>query len=200
MARSGFGSSSVDCGRLQAGRSPKPVDHQRLEQRREAGARIGPRNCDLAHPVRLALHARHLRDQKRPVLHRVQVSPPSLAGVVATARTIALRTAEPRTSRSNHEDPNLLIRMRNLDPGHLPRPVQADQLGVVRGDRVSRHPASISLTSAPLPSLLLACFSPVHPIPAPSGTHPKPGRALVLYGGLSRTGVSTVRSVHGACK
>jgi hypothetical protein len=76
--------------------------------------------------------------------------------------------------RSNHEDPNLLICMGNLDPGHLPRPSQADQPGVVIGDRVIRHPAKLSPISSPLPH---AIIRPLTPISAPSVTHSKPGRA-----------------------
>jgi hypothetical protein len=62
------------------------------------------------------------------------MAPPSLACVISTAGTVTLRAAESRSSGSNHEDPNLLIRMGNFDSGYLPRTFHADQLGVVLGD------------------------------------------------------------------
>jgi hypothetical protein len=62
------------------------------------------------------------------------MAPPPLACVISTAGTITLRTTESRSGGSNHEDPNLLIRMGNFDSGYLPRTSQTNQLGVVLGD------------------------------------------------------------------
>ena len=76
------------------------------------------------------------------------------------AGTITLWTPEPRTSGSNYEDLNLLIRMGNLDPGHLPRPSQTDQLRVVLGDCVIRHPAKLSPISSPLERRLIHPLAP----------------------------------------
>ena len=80
------------------------------------------------------------------------------------------------------KDPNLLIRMANLDLRHLPRRSQTDQLAVVLRDDVFRHLPTISPISSPLPSprtLRSRTHGPQ------SVTHTKPGRAFYRYGNKS---------------
>jgi hypothetical protein len=60
-----------------------PVDGQRLEQRREAGAFLGPRDAHLANAMRGTVQARHAGMHEGAVLAGVEVPPFALAMIVS---------------------------------------------------------------------------------------------------------------------
>jgi len=157
----------------------EPVDHQRLEQRREPRSRIRPRHRDLPHAVLVALHARHRGDQERPVLHGVQMTPAPLPSVVAGAGPVALRAAKLRAGAAVDEDPHLLVGMGNLDPRDLPGALQADQPRVMQCDRRVGHPGKISPFPGrlPRPKRQAPFSAPTAPLELDSAPH-ETGKSL----------------------
>ena len=108
----------------------QPVDHQRLEQRREPAARLRPRDLHLQDSVLRTLHPRHLRHQHRLQLARVQMPPAPLAAVVATARSLAGRTRQRRVGADLHDHPDLLGLQVQLYVPHRPRSRKVQDAGV----------------------------------------------------------------------
>ncbi len=69
----------------------QPVDDERFEEGCEPRLWIRPRDPDLDDAVLLTLHPRNVGHEKRSVLHGVQMTPASLAGVVARASALTRR-------------------------------------------------------------------------------------------------------------
>ena len=107
------------------------IDREALEQRREAGMRLGPRQKHLAHPVSGAAHPRRAGVQPGEKPARVQVTPRPLLGMIkARQLRAALRTrpAHPLGVANHHVDP--LLAHRQLDLLHLPRRLDPQKLPV----------------------------------------------------------------------
>ena len=118
-------------------RLTQPFDGLRLEQRGEPRTRVRPRHLQLKNAVLHATHPRHLRVNARLVLHRVQVAPTAMPGVVSRTRLAALRTPclPVMLDMDLHRAPNhrtTATRMRLVHPKrhlpHPPRPLDPQQL------------------------------------------------------------------------
>ncbi len=157
---------------------PQDVDRQPLEQRREPRPRLGPRQPHLPDAVGRAVHPRRPRAQVRLELATVQMPPRPLLGVVVqrqVRRTLRTRPAPAVRVPRPHLDP-LLLHLQ-LDAGHRPRRVQPQQLPV---EFDVLHGVSRSLPRACRAAML-----------GPSGTHSKPGSAVIsrhrgVQGGIFR--------------
>src|SRR5664279_1070023 len=94
--------------------------------------------------------------------------PPPLGGVVIDRqRRIAVRTDEPSPVRMAHPHVHPPINHRQLDPIHLPRSYQSQQMAVQIG---VAHEPILPPTSAP----------------GPDRTHAKPGSAVLKNASTSR--------------
>ena len=117
----------------------QPVDHHRLEQRRETRPRFRPRHRHLLNPMLDTLHPRNLGTNQRPVLHRVEMAPAPQPPVI------------PRTGGAARRADQLLAYMLDVDlhstgfesqphVGHLPRMLDPQQPFIQR--RIG-HPGSV---------------------------------------------------------
>ena len=117
----------------------QPVDHHRLEQRREPRLRFRPRDLDLLHSVLGTADPRYLRPDQRSVLHRVQMAPHPRTSVVARTGGAAGR-ADQRLARELHGHFDVALVEGQSHVAHAPRPLDAQQLLV---ESRLGHPASL---------------------------------------------------------
>ena len=99
----------------------QPVDHQRLEQRREPRPRLRPGHRQRLDSVLRATNPRHLRRQDRLVLARRQVAPPAKPGVVALRCHPTCGTPERLRLAMLHLHLHLSSRQPKLHVRHPPR-------------------------------------------------------------------------------
>ena len=76
-----------------------------------------------------ALHPRYLGGQKRAVLAGVQMPPAAVAGVVMAGNLSALRAAH-RPAGVFHVHHHLALRQVQIDVGHSPRRLDAQNPGI----------------------------------------------------------------------
>lgn len=101
-------------------RMVEPVDDQGLEQGREARARIGPRQANLANAVLTTLDARNVGSQDRAKLASIQMSPSARLVIVDGAIRTALRARRASSGLEDQSDLNLLLIKPQLDVSHSP--------------------------------------------------------------------------------
>jgi len=108
----------------------QPVDHQRLEQRCEPGARLGPGDLDLLDAVLIAVAAGHVSDEDGRELAGVQVAPPAGQRIVAAAGLPAFRALKGRMFATLQEHLHLLALAVKFYLHHLPRLLNSKDLRV----------------------------------------------------------------------
>ncbi len=160
------------------------VDGQALEQRREPGHRLRPRKACLAHPVVGALDTRWPGVQIGQEPATVEVAPgPLLAVVVHRQRRIALRTGEANAFGVADPHVNSHLSHRQLDPIHLPRLNDTQQMAV---ELCVTHSAIVAALTAPSNRHLFDAF-----------THGKPGSAQFFFPSRCCAGAQ-VGEIHGS--
>jgi len=91
---------------------------------------LQPRACRLLDAVLLTVHARHVSDEDRLELARIEVAPASRPRVVAGARLVALRAGERRMQLRRDGHAHLLTLDVELHVADLPGFHQAEDAGV----------------------------------------------------------------------
>ena len=121
----------------------QPVDHHRLEWRREPRAAFAPRCGHLLDLVPLTVHPRHLGSQNRAVLARIQMTPAPSTRVVAPRRLSTLRAGQ-RLAVVLHMHDHLALLQIHLDgcdsPGILNLQNPRVQVLVTHGSSVALLP------------------------------------------------------------
>ena len=125
------------------GRLLQPIDHHRLERRREPRAAFAPRCGHLLDLVPLTVHPRHLGSQNRAVLAGIQMTPAPLTRVVAPRRLPALRAVQRLTVVLHVHDHLALLHVQlhvGNSPGRLDVQNPRVQVLVTHGSSVALLP------------------------------------------------------------
>lgn len=104
----------------------EPADREGLEGRREARSRITPGDMHLLHAVLVAPDPRHLSDDRRAVLARVQVPPTALAPIMDARSRLAHRARQTPTRLRFDVHLDLLDVVEHVDPVDRPWGLQSE--------------------------------------------------------------------------
>ena len=119
--------------------------------------------------------ARHVRDQNRPVLARVQMTPATLATVVPRRGAPAARTRRPPSplARVRHIHPNLARLQLQFHVRHTPRRRHAENPSI---QVFVTHPTAYQAAASPRPSGPIRLRHPIPPSTPTSRSHLHPAK------------------------